>query len=477
MNVHSVGPMAIDRRKLLGFGALSTAGAILGDVTPAGAAPDIAPDPAPAQAARIVSGLRPPVFAGRTWRITSFGAVGDGVTDCTRALRAAIDACHACGGGRVLVPPGVFLTGAIHLRSNVNLHLAEGAVVRFSTDPAHYLPVVMTRWEGTECFNYSPFIYAFGQRNIAVTGAGTLDGQARLGPWESWYANGGPQRIDQAALREMGATGVPVRERQFGPGHYLRPKMVQFYRCENILVSGVTILDPPMWTIHPVLCRNVIVRDVTVHSYLFNTDGCDPECCTNVLITGCRFNTNDDCVAVKAGRDEDGHRVGVPSRNIVVDRCKFSGRWGGITIGSEMSGGVGNVYALNCEINPPDFPGNYPIKYPLYIKTNKLRGGYIDGIHLRNFSGGRVEREALYVILNYNNQIGTRPVLVQNISVDNMRLDGARRAIWLAGLETDHIRSVRVRDSHFTSVSNPDNTIAFVDGLTLDNVTINGSAA
>jgi polygalacturonase len=230
-----------------------------------------------------------------------------------------------------------------------------------------------------------------------------------------------------------------------------------------------------MWTLHPVLSRNVVVRNVTVHSYLHNTDGIDPEACTNVYIAGCRFNTNDDCVAIKAGRDADGHRVGVPSSNILVERCKFAGRWGGLTIGSEMSGGVHDVYARDCEINPADFPGNYPVKYPLYIKTNKLRGGYVRDVHLRGFTGSGVEREAVYVILNYNNQVGTRPVEVRDITVDGMEITGARRAVWLDGLATDPIRDVRVRNSHFTNVTNPANTVNHTENLRFTNVTVNGS--
>ena len=437
------------RREALGLGGLVAGGVLLGGAPAAWASPR------------------------RTFTVTDFGAVGDGVTDCTDAFRAAIAACHRTGGGRVAVPDGDFLTGAIHLRSNVNLHVT--GTVRFHTDPAKYLPVVMTRWEGTECYNYSPFIYAFGQRNVAITGSGTLDGQARQGPWESWYANSGPQSADQQALRRMGEEGVPVARRVFGAGHYLRPKMIQFYRCENVLVSGVTILDPPMWTLHPVLSRNVIVTDVTVHSYLYNTDGCDPECCTNVYIGRCRFDTNDDCVAIKSGRDADGHRVGVPSTNIVVERCEFAGRWGGLAIGSEMSGGVRGVYASDCEINPPDFPGRYPVKYPLYIKTNKLRGGYVRDVHLRNFTGSRVEREAVYVILDYNGQVGTRPVDVRDLTVDGMVLDGVRGAVWLNGLATDPIRNVRIRDSHFTNVTTPTNTVNFTENLRYTDVTVNGS--
>jgi polygalacturonase len=424
----------------------------------------------------ILRRIRPPRFPRRDFPVTRYGAVGDGVTDCTGAFARAVDACHRAGGGRVVVPAGAFLTGAVHLRSFVNLYVADGATIRFSPDPASYLPVVLTRWEGTECYNYSPFIYAYGQRDIAVTGRGTLDGQARLGPWESWYASGGPQGADQRELRRMGSEGVPVAERRFGAGHFLRPKMVQFYRCENVLVSDLTIVDPPMWTLHPVLSSNVTIRDVTVHSTLYNTDGVDPECCSYVHITGCRFDTNDDCVAVKSGRDEDGYRVGVPSTDIVVERCAFSGRWGGIAVGSEMSGGVRNVFARDCEINPADFPGRYPVKYPLYIKTNKLRGGYVDGVHLRDFTGGRVEREALYVILDYNNQVGSRPVLVRDITAERVVLDGARTAVHLDGLETDHIRGVHVSDSAFTGVRQP-NLVRFADDVEFRNVTINGAPA
>jgi polygalacturonase len=477
----------LNRRTLLTAGGLA-AGAVGGSMflgAPATAAADSAADSAAdrldaacergpwAEVPRILRRICPPRFPRRQFPVTRYGAKGDGVTDCTAAFAQAIAACHRAGGGRVVVPPGNFLTGAIHLRGNVELHVGDGAAIRFSPDPAKYLPVVLTRWEGTECYNYSPFIYAYGQRNVAVTGRGTLDGQARLGPWESWYASGGPQGADQRELRRLGSIGAPLDQRLFGPGHYLRPKMVQFYRCENVLVSDVTIVDPPMWTIHPVLSRNVTVRNVTVHSTLYNTDGCDPEASSYVHVTGCRFDTNDDCVAVKSGRDEDGIRVGVPSTNIVIERCAFAGRWGGVTIGSEMSGGVRNVFARDCTVNPVDFPGKYPVKYPLYIKTNKLRGGVIDGVHLRDITGTRVEREALYVILNYNNQVGTRPVRVSNITAQRLTLDGARTAVHLLGLETDHITGVRVSDSVFTNVRQP-NMVAFTDDLRFRNVLVNG---
>ncbi|WP_200824314.1 glycosyl hydrolase family 28 protein [Nonomuraea solani] len=422
----------------------------------------------------ILRKIRPPRFPRRRWEITAFGAVGDGTTDCTAAFRAAIAECHRSGGGRVVVPPGRFLTGAVHLLSNVELHVSEGAVIAFSTDPDAYLPVVFTRWEGTECYNYSPFVYAHGQRNIAITGRGTLDGQARKGPWESWYANGGPQGADQRALRKMGDDGVPVGQRVFGAGHHLRPAMVQFVKCRDILVDGVTILEPPMWTVNPVLCTNVTVRGITVVSTLYNTDGCDPESSSYVHIHHCRFNTNDDCVAVKSGRDADGRRVGVPSENIVVQDCHFSGRWGGITVGSEMSGGVRDVFAERCEINSPDFPGNHPVKYPVYIKASKKRGAFIEGVHVRDFTGRGVEREVIFVNMAYNsNEGGSEPVSVRDIRMERTRIDGAAAVLNLVGLETDHLTGVRLEKCVFTNIAGPDK-IAYTDGLSLRKVFVNG---
>ncbi len=465
------------RRSALKAGGLLATGTMLPALAPAPA--DANPADATShdgwrQVPAILARIRPPAFPRRCFDITDHGAVGDGVTMNTAAIRAAIKACHRAGGGHVVVPAGRFLTGAIHLRSRVDLQVREGATLAFSPDPADFLPAVLTRWEGTECYNYSPFIYAYGQENVAVTGRGTLDGQARLGPWESWYRTSGLQGPDQKLLRQMGTGGVPVKDRLFGAGHCLRPKMVQFYRCRNVLVSDLTIVDPPMWTVHPVLSSNVTVRDITVESILYNTDGCDPEASRYVHISGCRFNTNDDCVAVKSGRDEDGLRVGVPSENIVVQDCSFSGRWGGITVGSEMSGGVRNVFAERCRVNPPDFPGHHPVKYPLYVKASKKRGSFVDGVYVRRFTGRAVEREVAFVTMNYNGgEGGTRPVSVRNIHLSEMRIEGARAVLGLVGLESDRLRGVHLSHCTFTGIDGPD-SIAFTDDLTFHKVSVNG---
>ncbi len=423
---------------------------------------------------RILARIKPPRFPRRCFDITDHGGVGDGVTKNTAAFAAAIRACNRAGGGRVIVPPGRYLTGAIHLRSNVDLHVQEGATVLFSMDPKDYLPVVLTRWEGTECYNYSSFVYAYGQHDLAITGKGTLDGQGMDGPWKSWRDPGGGQAADQEELRRMGTEGVPVRQRIFGEGHFLRPNMIQFYKCRNILMQDITVLEPAMWTIHPVLCRNVTLQDVDVIGRINNSDGVDPECTSDMLITGCRFHTEDDSIAVKSGRDEDGIRVGVPSESIVVRDCVFSGRWGGIAVGSEMSGGVRDVFAEDCRINPLDFPGRFNPRHPVFIKTNKKRGGYIDGVHVRRFTGRSIDRDCIYLTTRYSNQQGDRPAVIRNITVQDMVHDGARRAINLEGLETDPFVGVHIERCTFAGMAEP-NTIGPARDLTIRKVFVNGT--
>ncbi len=247
----------------------------------------------------ILARIRPPSFPKRDFYITRYGAASDGIRDCSAAIREAISACSRAGGGRVVIPAGTFLTGAIHLRSNVNLYISKGATLRFIPDPHLYLPVVYTRWEGVECMSYSSFIYAFEQENIAVTGGGTLDGQANDKYWWPWNGNpsygGSRQSPNQMAARnrlfKMGETDVPVGERVFGEGSYLRPNFVQLYRCRNVLVDGITIHNSPMWQVHPVLCTNVTVRGVKAISHGPNNDGCNPESSRDVLIQDLTLET------------------------------------------------------------------------------------------------------------------------------------------------------------------------------------------
>ena len=415
----------------------------------------------------IVQGIRAPTFPDRDFPVTAFGAVADGRTDASAAFRAAIEACHRGGGGRVVVPPGVFLTGPIHLKSRVNLHVSEGATVRFSRDPAAYLPVVLTRWEGVELMGYSPLVYAYGQQDIAVTGKGTLDGQADAEHWWPWKRNGHPQsqKPDRDRLFAQAEAGVPVAERVYGDGHYLRPQFVQPYRCTNVLIEGVTITNAPMWIIHPVLSRNVTVRGVRVVSSGPNNDGCDPESSTDVLVEDTLFDTGDDCIAIKSGRNADGRRLAAPSERIVVRGCRMRAGHGGVTIGSEVSGSVRDVFVERSAMSSPD------LERGIRFKTNAMRGGTIENVFVRDVEIGETGSAIDIDMLYEEGASGAFTPVVRNVVIDRLTVAKATYAFFMRGLETSPVRGVVVRDSAFRGVAKG-SRLEHVEGLVLRNVVL-----
>jgi polygalacturonase len=428
------------------------------------------------QVPKILGRIKPPLFPKRAFDITRFGAVADGATDCTQAFRSAVAACHSAGGGQVIVPSGAYLTGAIHLKSRVNLHVAAGATIKFSWDTSRFLPLVFTRWEGLELMNYSPFIYAFEQENIAITGTGTIDGQADCEHWWPWkgrtecgWKRGDPnQSKARDILIAMAEKDTAVRDRLFGEGHFLRPQFIQPYRCKNVLIEGVTLKNSPMWEINPVLCTNVTVRNVKVSSHGPNNDGCNPESSTDVLIKDCYFDTGDDCIAIKSGRNADGRRVNVPCSNIIIQGCEMKDGHGGVTIGSEMSGSVRNVFAENCRMDSPN------LDRALRIKTNSVRGGVVENVHLRNVEVGQVSDALVSIDFNYEEgDAGSFPPVVRNISVRNLRSAKSRYALFLRGYKTAVIRDIRLTGCTFEQVAQP-NVLEHVQGLSLSDVRING---
>ena len=427
-----------------------------------------AESPASNERAAILARIKAPEFAGRDFVIADFGAAPGG--DCTGAIARAIAACHAAGGGRVVVPEGVWLTGAVHLKSNVNLHLAEGATLRFDPEPAKYLPLVLTRFEGIECMNYSPLIYAIEQENVAITGQGTLDGSAN---WETWWAwnnkaTGEPTRQVAARKRldQQGTDGMPVAERVYGEGHFLRPNFIQPYRCKNVLIEGVTIINSPMWEIHPVLCTNVIVRGVKVRSLGTNNDGCDPESCRDVLIEDCVFETGDDCIAIKSGRNNDGRRVGVPAENIVIRRCTMKDGHGGVTMGSEVSGGVRNVFVKDCKMDSPNLDRAFR------FKSNAVRGGVIENIFVRGVEIGRVARAVLSVEFDYEEGAnGPHKPVLRNVLIEGVSTKSAGRVSTITAFPGAVIEGVRLKDCLFRGVEAAD-VLKDAGTLTLENITI-----
>lgn len=447
------------------LGALAGAAALR---TPAMAAADPW-----SQLPAILKRIQAPAFPKRDFEITRYGARDGGKIDNSEAFRKAIDEAARAGGGRVVVPPGVFLTGAIHLKSNVNLAVGRDATIKFNPDPKLY-PIVVTRFEGMECMNFSSFVYAYAQENVAITGGGTLDGQAGCDHWWPWSGKagcgngGGDQRKARAALMAMVESGAPVDQRVFGEGGFLRPMFVQPYRCNNVLIEDVTITNSPMYELHPVLCRNVTVRGVTVRSHGPNNDGCDPESSVDVLIDGCTFDTGDDCIAIKSGRNADGRRLHAASENIVVQNCDMKDGHGGVTMGSECSGDIRNVFAQDCRMDSPN------LERALRFKTNAIRGGVIEHVYMRNVKVGQVARAVIDVDFFYEEgEKGPFTPVVRDIEVTNLECAKSTNAWSLRGFKTAPIRDVRLKNCTFAGVAKP-NVAENVEGMTMDNVTING---
>lgn len=425
---------------------------------------------------QILFRIKAPVFPKREFLVTRYGAKADGKTNSSEAFKKTIDACSKAGGGRVVVPEGTFLTGAIHLKSNVNLVVSKGATIKFSQDPNDFLPVVFTRWEGVELMNYSPFIYAYGQQNIAITGEGTLDGQSDNTSWWPWngrasygWKEGSPnQRPDRAKLIEMGEKGVPVKDRQFGAGHYLRPQFVQPYRCKNVLIEGVTIINSPMWELHPVLCENVTIRKVKISSHGPNNDGCDPESCTDVLIEDCDFDTGDDCIAIKSGRNGDGRRLHTPTSNIIIRGCRMRDGHGGITVGSEISGGVTNLFAEKCELDSPN------LDHALRVKNNAMRGGLLQNLNFRDINVGQVAHAVITIDFNYEEGAkGNFTPVVRNYHVERLVSKKSKHAVDIQGLSNAPIYDFGLANCTFDNAAEP-NIVKNVKDPFLYNVKING---
>ncbi len=375
---------------------------------------------------------RPQIPAG-VFDIREFGAVSDGKTKATAAFSAAIAKASAAGGGTVLVPAGQWLTGPIHLASNINLHVATGATLLFSQDFADYLPPVLTRWEGQELYGYSPLIYAKDCENVAITGGGKLDGQGAA--WWPWKKT---QQESANKLYELVTSGVPTEQRVLASEGGLRPSFIQTVGCKNVLVEGLTLTNGPFWTIHPVYSENVIVRRVRVQTSGPNNDGCDPDSSRNVLIEDSFFSTGDDCVVIKSGLNEDGWRVGKPSENIVVRRLHGEAGHGGVVIGSEMSGGVRNVWVTDSEFVGTD--------RGLRVKSMRGRGGVVENVFYENVRHQDIRLMVVELTTFYGSSTlkpkTVTPPTIRGVHVKNISARGAKQAIDIVGLAELPIRDV-----------------------------------
>jgi polygalacturonase len=396
----------------------------------------------------------------RVFNVMSFGAKGDGKSDNTAAFAAAIKAANAAGGGQVQVPAGTYVSGAIRLLSNVDFHLNANATIKFSGDVSKY-PTVLTRYEGIECMNHSPMVYAFGQTNISLTGSGTLD----AGGTGSW--NKGSDRKYLESLIAKGVTD-PTKRVVPGSGHQMRSTFIEPYNCTNVLIQGVTLKNPMFWQIHPTLCKFVIVDGVhtdpnTAHP---NTDGCDPECSDHVVIRNCNLGAHDDNIAIKSGRDADGRRINVPTQNVVIYNNIMNGNWGAVTCGSEITGGVKNVYAYKCNIIGAT-------KFALYVKSNTLRGGGAQNVNLDSITGAPT-RSYVFLTSTYNGQTGKFPPAWGPFALTNCSSTNVPKVLDVSGLSNDHVKGFTVKNSNFNGVGSTTDSISNVDGLVFTNVKYNG---
>lgn len=403
----------------------------------------------------IVASIQKPLFKNNTYNLLRYGAIPDGVSDCTNAFRQAIEDCHKKGGGKVIVPKGYYITGAVRLLSNVNLHLEEGAEILFSRNAEKYLPVVRTRFGGIDLINYSPFIYAYNQENIAITGKGTLNGQANDSTWWNWNGWGKGPRLQTPAvdkLYKMAQKNIPVEERIFGEGSFIRPNFIQPYQCDKVLIEGITLINSPAWILHPVLCTNVTITGVNINSLGPNNDGLDPESCNGVFIENCRFKTGDDCIAIKAGKDHDGRRLAIPCENIVIRNCSFEDGHGGVGIGSELSGGVRNVFAENCVMNSPD------LDRAIRLKSNSQRGGFIENIVIRNIQIEEVGGAVLDIDMFYYDpgQKGKYFTKIKNILLENVHSKQSKYGIKILGSDSIPVENVLIKNCRFEQVKEKD---------------------
>jgi len=409
------------------------------------------------------------VFPDKEFPITDYGAVEGGEANNTVAIAAAVMACSEAGGGKVVVPAGEWLTGPVHFRNNVNLHLEEGAILRFTDNPEEYLPAVMTSWEGLECYNYSPLLYAYECENVAITGSGTIS--PHMDTWREWFKRPQPHLDALKQLYTMGSTDVPVERRQMAVGeNHLRPHLIHFNRCRNVLLDGFKIRESPFWTIHLYMCDGGIARNLDVRAHGHNNDGIDLEMSRNFLVEDCLFDQGDDAVVIKAGRNRDAWRLDTPCENIVVRNCTIMKGHTLLGIGSEMSGGIRNIYMHDC-VAPNT------VHRLFFVKTNHRRGAFIENIYMKNVRTGgalsvlEVDADVLYqwrtLVPTYEKRI-TR---IDGLYLDNIRCEAVKMIYDLKGDERLPIKNVEMKNVHVGCVADSVNRMVNAENVTVEDMT------
>ena len=419
----------------------------------------------------LLNRIKAPTFANRTYNIKKYGAkISASAEKNQQVINKVIRLCNKAGGGRVVIPAGTWNTGAIRLLSNVNLVIEKDARLLFAFDTKLY-PLVRTRYEGNDCMNYSPLIYAYQEKNIAITGEGTIDGNGSPDTW--WAISRRPAKTGHKMLGEWSEANTPIQERIEGDSGDLRTQSVNMVECENILISGITLIRSPFWVLHPLFCKNVTVKGVKVDNNAPNGDGCDPESGDGVLIEDCYFHTGDDCIAIKSGRNGDGIRANIPSQNIIVRQCQMNDGHGGVVIGSEISGGCKNVFVKDCVMDSPN------LDRVIRIKTNPCRSGITDGVYVKDVKVGQCKEAVLKINLDYSPKEaaprGHNPI-VRNVFLENVTCEKSKYGVMIVALDKmTNVYNVNLKNCQMKGVTTDGN---YITGLTrninFENTTING---
>lgn len=408
------------------------------------------------RAESVVSKITVPAFPDFLINLQKLGAKPNSNNDSKPFFDKAMALLKKKNGGTIIVPKGVYLlNGPIHFVSNVKMHLEEGAVLRFSDNPKYY-PMVLTSWEGTMLYNYSPLIYANNCQNIAITGTGTIDGEGS----KNWLSFKAKENNDKMLSREMNHTNVPLENRKFGKGHFLRPQLIQFLNSKNILVENVKIEDAPFWCLHLLKSENITIRGVRYESLNPNNDGIDPEYSKNILIENVTFNNGDDNVAIKAGRDHEGRaNTNMPSENIVIRNCNFKGLHA-VVLGSEMSAGVRNIFVENNKAV------GY-LKRGIYLKTNADRGGYIKDVFVNSLQLDEVE-DCIYITSNYHGEGSGFPSDISEVYFTNISCNKANEhGIVIQGYPEKKVKNIYFNQINIKSAKNA------ISSTDVDHISIN----
>ena len=417
--------------------------------------------------------VQKPVIPSYQVNIKTFGAISDGLTSNTKAFEAAIDTVFKKGGGTVIIPEGLWLTGPIKLKSNINLHAEKGALVLFTSDYDEY-PVVKTWYEGLNCWRTMSPIYARDAENIAITGEGVFDGNGEAWrpvkkylmteyQWQKYLSRGGGLSDDktiwyptEGALKGSKSTTPPGLRSENESKEikvFLRPVMVNLVNCKKVLLDGVTFQNSPAWCLHPLLSEDITVSNVKVENeeWTVNGDAIDLESCRNALIYNSVFDAGDDAICIKSGRDEEGRKRGVPTENVIVSNCMVYHGHGGFVVGSEMSGGVRNIKVMNCTFMGTDVG--------LRFKSTRGRGGIVENIYISDINMINIDRDAILFDLYYAFFGKTTPENLpvakadettpqfRNVYMKNIFCKGAKRAILFQGLPEMNLQNIYLENS------------------------------